>query len=87
MLLTIILPVRNGLYEPFHAIMLSFPQGNAQQVVHQLHDSYLIRQILDGVEREPTKLTEVSVLMAENGCPDVEIVPVDMVGYYQLQTC
>lgn len=86
LLLTIILPHKNGLYDSFHAAMLSFPQGTAQQVIDKLHNSKMLLYILDGLERDPGKLAEVSEWMERNGCPGVEITPVGTVGYYQLQT-
>jgi len=86
LLLTIILPVQNGSYEPFHAAMLSFPQGKVQEVVNQIRNPKVLQEILDALEHDPQKLGKTSARMAENGYPKVEILPVEMVGYYQLQT-
>lgn len=86
LLLTITLPTTDRTRSPFHAAMLSFPRGAAQQVVAQLHSKGTLQLILNGLDQSPDKLREASEQMAGRGCPEVEIVPVEMVGYYHLQT-
>lgn len=85
LLLTVTTPIKDS-PAPFHAAMLSFPKGAVQDVLHQLQDKELLSLILDGLDYNPDRLEEATGRMAGRGCPGVGIEPVEMVGYYHLET-
>ena len=78
LLLTVTTPIKDS-PAPFH-------KGAVQDVLHQLQDKELLSLILDGLDYNTDRLEEATGRMAGRGCPGVGIEPVEMVGYYHLET-
>lgn len=87
MLLTIILPPSIKYSSRFQAAMFCFPHGTPQNILRQLQNRSILQSLTDCLEYSGAGLEKVAGRMAEDGCPDVEIFPVEMVGYYDLSVC
>lgn len=84
MLLTIIFPRTDSQPSQFCAAMLSFPQGNAELVLHHLQDKSVLRELIQCLAGDEEGLYVLSDKLAQKGCPQLEIRPVDKIGYYDL---
>lgn len=87
MLLTVILPPSVKPAPQFYAAMLCFPQGTPQRILNQLKNKSVLQSLTDCLEDGGEGLEGLMGRMAEDGCPDVEIFPMETVGYYDLTTC
>lgn len=87
MLLTICLPLPDRQMPQFCAAMLCFPEETPQRLLKQLQNKAVLRSLSDCLEENGEGLERVIQRMEDDGCPGIEIIPMETVGYYDLNVC